>query len=76
MQSGQSACYFLLVVYGCVGEGRMELARLPNNRGEGMAVLTETKHVIIRPWEKLNIRTGFGIDLDNGDYSVSSLGLA
>ena len=76
MQPGRRARYFLLVVYGCVGEGRMELARLPNNRCEGMAVSTETKHVIIRPWEKLDIRTGFVIDLDNGDYSVSNLGLA
>ena len=41
-----------------------------------MAELAETKELIIRPGEKIDVRTGFGVDLDNGNYAVSNLGPA
>ena len=41
-----------------------------------MAVLIETKEATIRPGEKLDVRSGFGVTLDNGSYVVSNLGPA
>ena len=39
-----------------------------------MAALTITKTVLIEPGQALNVRTGFGLDLDDGNYVLSNDG--
>ena len=39
-----------------------------------MAALTTTKTVLIEPGQIVNVRTGFGLDLDAGPYVLSNDG--
>ena len=39
-----------------------------------MAELTMTKTVLIEPGQAVNVRTGFGLDLDDGAYLLSNDG--